>query len=1024
MKRIIKQCTSALLVACLTFTPVFASTYGTLIHQYKTPVSETGYLYTEHYWNESKSDLCTEHYFMYTPDETTAPTVAYGDSILSKLSLSDMATVIEETDKKIISGINGDFFVVNTGNPLGIVVTDGILRSSASYLSAIGFLSDGTAVIGKPELTITAHIDEYDLTVADINKVRTESGGYYLLTEDFSHTTQNTQDGVDVILSPLDDNLGKKVKSDDNTTLIKSEEFKIGTRVTCQVEEILDSSDNIEIPDGKFVLTINQKSSEFLVETLQDLSKGDTIEIDVYSKDDIWNDVDCAIGGLYRLLTDGTISDSLDHTLAPRTAVGIKEDGSVIFYTVDGRQANWSIGASLHQVAQRLLELGCVDAVCLDGGGSTNIGSTLPCDDHFSIVNQPSDTNRPITNALFLVSTKQGTGDRTHIYIQPESRTLLSGARTTINTSFADETWSKVNSNKPITLSAKYGTIDDNGIYTAPLKTVVDTISAISSDNVTGVATISVFHNPTEITISRNSQNTPLTKLNASPSEYISLQANVFNYSLPLTADDTQLSWSVTPENLATIDNNGNLTASAVQGDGTVTVSYGDTKTSIPLHVDFDMTRSLLEDFEDADDLIFNTNQANVKISKTNVPSKVALGKYSMQVNYATKANDFTINTDFTIGPNQKQLQFWVYLKNPSVKLSLNCQDDQQIHYALPITLTDADGWQQVQVALPANTNRITGITLSGNLSSGQVLFDHFSTANYPVIDSTPPNVSLSITENEGSAVQTGENAAQLNYSITANITDTNETPIKRSNISLTANGKEIDFTFQEATGTLETVFQSNPSTIQQITLTAKDLSGNISRTSKTIEPTSQAEFVFSDMTTHWAKPYTIAMQQHGITTGIATETGIIFKPDNSITRGDFALMATRWMELDLSKYEDVNLPFVDVDDIPFWSINAVKAMYQLGIMKGSAGANGLYANAQDSITRAEAMTILGRILPKGFGSSNITNFNDANLVPNWANPYISTLIEQEIVTGYENRLRPNDPVSRAEVAKLLFSSW
>lgn len=36
------------------------------------------------------------------------------------------------------------------GDPLGIVITDGVLRSSASYLHAIGFNADGSAVIGHP----------------------------------------------------------------------------------------------------------------------------------------------------------------------------------------------------------------------------------------------------------------------------------------------------------------------------------------------------------------------------------------------------------------------------------------------------------------------------------------------------------------------------------------------------------------------------------------------------------------------------------------------------------------------------------------------------------------------------------------------------------------------------------------------------------------------------------------------------------------------------------------------------------
>ena len=44
--------------------------------------------------------------------------------------------------------------------------------------------------------------------------MRSESGGYYLFTDDFSATTQNTSPGVDVILTPVLDNVGETVDVD------------------------------------------------------------------------------------------------------------------------------------------------------------------------------------------------------------------------------------------------------------------------------------------------------------------------------------------------------------------------------------------------------------------------------------------------------------------------------------------------------------------------------------------------------------------------------------------------------------------------------------------------------------------------------------------------------------------------------------------------------------------------------------------------------------------------------------------
>lgn len=57
----------------------------------------------------------------------------------------------------------------------------------------------------------------------------------------------------------------------------------------------------------------------------------------------------------------------------PRTAVGIKQDGTLVFVVVDGRQKDFSDGLSGEELAQKLLVLGIKDAVFLDGGASSEM---------------------------------------------------------------------------------------------------------------------------------------------------------------------------------------------------------------------------------------------------------------------------------------------------------------------------------------------------------------------------------------------------------------------------------------------------------------------------------------------------------------------------------------------------------------------------------------------------------------------------------------------------------------------------
>lgn len=57
--------------------------------------------------------------------------------------------------------------------------------------------------------------------------------------------------------------------------------------------------------------------------------------------------------------------------IQPRTAVGQKEDGTIVFAVVDGRQPGHSIGASMNDMAELLAERGVVNAMAMDGGSSS-----------------------------------------------------------------------------------------------------------------------------------------------------------------------------------------------------------------------------------------------------------------------------------------------------------------------------------------------------------------------------------------------------------------------------------------------------------------------------------------------------------------------------------------------------------------------------------------------------------------------------------------------------------------------------
>lgn len=115
-----------------------------------------------------------------------------------------------------------------------------------------------------------------------------------------------------------------------------------------------------------------------------------------------------AVGGSNIILKNDTLGSvdvgtDFGDTRHPRTAVGIKQDGTVVIMVVDGRQSDVSNGASLADLADIFASLGCVDAINLDGGGS----STFVLKDksgNYNVENSPSaGALRSVANGIMII---------------------------------------------------------------------------------------------------------------------------------------------------------------------------------------------------------------------------------------------------------------------------------------------------------------------------------------------------------------------------------------------------------------------------------------------------------------------------------------------------------------------------------------------------------------------------------------------------------------------------------------------
>ena len=72
-------------------------------------------------------------------------------------------------------------------------------------------------------------------------------------------------------------------------------------------------------------------------------------------------DVQEAVSGYQWLVQDGKlITTNDDETIAPRTAIGLKKDGTVVWLAIDGRQEPYSSGLTIHELAELMYAAGCV----------------------------------------------------------------------------------------------------------------------------------------------------------------------------------------------------------------------------------------------------------------------------------------------------------------------------------------------------------------------------------------------------------------------------------------------------------------------------------------------------------------------------------------------------------------------------------------------------------------------------------------------------------------------------------------
>lgn len=990
------------LAAALTVPAAASDALGNDLTSRDTLLNEKTQLSTNVFWSSSSSDLRTENLITYMPNKAVTPIVTFGDVLTDKSKVSTMAKQLEEQGYRVVAGINGDFYNVGTGLPIGIVVTDGLLRSSDAGYYAVGFRKDGSAVLGKPGVKVTADLGYKDAAsgiritrqLAGVNKARVSAGGIYLYTYEFNdrHTTGNTEAGIDVICSVEDGQLA------------------IGDTLTLRVEQVVEAAAATAIREGQVVLSVNLKSDAYHVNALRYVPVGAEINVDVTAASDEWNDVDYAVGALYSLVENGAAVSGLQAGAAPRTAVGQRADGSLVFYTIDGRKPGHSIGASMSQVAARLIELGCETALCLDGGGSTTLSITEPDELAAKTVNKPSEgSERAVTNHIFLVADNEPSGRLSHFYVSADYDYVLAGSKVNISAAAVDTNF--IPMEKRYDLWASDGELDGN-VLTTPSRGGDITVTAESGSK-HGETTVHAIKTPDSVSI-RNSSGTVLRELTVSPGSTTALTAAAVYSHLPLKADPEAFTWTV-EGNIGTIDQQGRFTA-ATPGTGTITASAGGQSATVNVTVS-KMALKTVEDFESGN-TIFNALGYGANFERVNGSEYVRLGRGSGKMSYTLNlyndtgtgyVSEMRFKNPVSVSP-YSLLNFWVYGDNSGNTLSLLYSDGTKSGLKAQVATLDFSGWKQVSVNLNS-VQELEGlavdcevdISLNTDGRYGAIYLDQMVLSYNGVVDNAVPTVTMT----------------SSGTFLTATISDAVDGVLPKSAVSVTWDGREQDFTYNTATGVLSTPVISDGRP-HRVTITAKDASGNIGRASYDVPVAEDYQPAFTDTVGYWGANYVEFLYTSGVTTGYADGT---FRPDQNITRAQFSVMLYRCLGLDESRYAGVELPFADLDKIADYAVPAIKALYSEGVINGSKGKDGqIYFNPNAPLTRAQASAMIGRTQEKGYATVELT-FTDAGKIPAYATFYIQTMAAQGILGGYaDGSFKPNNNITRGQMAKILYN--
>ena len=583
-KMILRRCCALVLCAALAFPGYAGAAWGETRLESSFELLD-GLTYTDTVSQYDAGRLAS--FTLELDDDSSVQPILLQSSgtVYGSATINAAVKLAQEMGYQVMAAVNTDYFSTATGVPQGIVIEDSIYKSDADGNPAMAIvngeahLCDETAV----SLTLTNKSNDAEIIPNYFNKYRAATGGVYLLNEYFSSvSTRTSTSGWFVRM--------KVVNYDEENT---AHQLTVNSTLKLEVTELLQTSDPIVIGPGEYILTADDISNKLSV--FESFQVGDRITLKTECTDKNLSRAQWAGGVGDVIVKNGKVTDPAEWTYvengdsvrAPRTALGVRKDGTLVVHTVDGRQNSHSVGLTVTDLAAEMDDLNCDWAVNLDGGGSTAISVWIPGQEGPALQNAPSDGKvRSCATFLLLVSKKQGNGRADRLAATQNRITVLTGSRVELpevvvldnGLNILDKDVGEL----VVTSRKGLGQIEDN-VYIAGKTAGTDVLRLRSRTlGITGEMEIQVVDELSEFSVT-DSSGTPITYLSVNPNEQLQLNFSGSYWGSQALRSPHGVSITAS-EPLATMDETGLMTfASSIGKNATLTVSAGGIQKVIPV---------------------------------------------------------------------------------------------------------------------------------------------------------------------------------------------------------------------------------------------------------------------------------------------------------------------------------------------------------------------------------------------------------------------------------------------------------